>query len=167
MLGIAYAISVDNADNPYVRDIGLAMEHFGETTRPGAYLVDIIPICKWLLPYISSNLDDLEVKYLPEWFPGASFKREAKRMRADLMRACDRPYDRVMKELVSRICPLCDILRNQPLQDAGNYKSSFFHQLLSESNLNHYQRELIKWSAMSMYLGGSDTVSLQLFCILI
>jgi hypothetical protein len=47
MLGIGYAIPVESADNVYVKDVGIAMNHFSETTRPGAYLVDVIPIRKW------------------------------------------------------------------------------------------------------------------------
>jgi len=85
-------------------------------------------------------VNGLQVKYLPAWHPGASFKREAKRMRTDVMRACERPYEHVKKEV-----------------DASVYKNSFSHELLSEPDLIHYKRELIKWSALLMYLGGSDT----------
>jgi hypothetical protein len=160
---------VDSADDPYVKDVSLAMSHFSETTRPGAYLVDVLPICRGSHWYISSILDDFQVKYLPSWFPGASFKREAKRMRTDLMRACERPYERVKKEVVCRLCLLCHlkIYVTKLPQDAGIYKKSFSHELLSEPNLDHYQHELIKWSAISMYLGGSDTVRLPPLCILL
>jgi hypothetical protein len=93
-------------------------------------------------------------------------------MRTDLMRACERPYEHVKQEVVSHLFLLChgqspQDLRDQPLQDAGIYKNSFSHKLLSEPDLNHYKRELIKWSAITMYLGGSDTVGLQPFCVLI
>jgi hypothetical protein len=119
-----------------------------------------------------SMTDLLQVKYLPEWFPGASFKGEAKRMRTDLMRACERPYGLVKKEVASRLFLLRHFrspkyLRGQCLQEAGIYKNSFSHELLSEPNLDHYQRELIKWSAITMYFGGSDTVSPQPFCVLL
>lgn len=40
------------------------------------------------------------VKYVPDWFPGAGFKREAKRMRSDLYKATERPYQHVKNEIV-------------------------------------------------------------------
>lgn len=40
------------------------------------------------------------VKYIPSWFPGATFKRNAKKWRADLDRAVDRPIKLVEKDLV-------------------------------------------------------------------
>jgi hypothetical protein len=90
-------------------------------------------------------------------------------MRTDLMRACERPYEHVKKEVVSRLFRLHHIRPPKYLcgqQEAGIDKNSFSHELLSEPNLDHYQRELIKWSAITMYLGGSDTVSLQPFRVL-
>jgi hypothetical protein len=40
------------------------------------------------------------VKYVPEWFPGAGFKREAKEMKATLNNAATAPYEWAKKHMV-------------------------------------------------------------------
>jgi hypothetical protein len=44
---------------------------------------------------------NLEVKYLPEWFPGAGFKRKAKAWRKRVLDMPTKPFQFVKKELVS------------------------------------------------------------------
>jgi len=41
------------------------------------------------------------VKYLPSWFPGASFIRNAVLWKAKLQEFVDRPYEYVLDEMVS------------------------------------------------------------------
>jgi hypothetical protein len=38
--------------------------------------------------------------YVPEWFPGAGFKREAKEMKATLNNAATAPYEWAKKHMV-------------------------------------------------------------------
>ena len=59
-------------NDPYVKIAEEALEAIGELLIPGAFLVDNIPI----------------LKYVPEWFPGAKFQSKAATMRkhADIMR---------------------------------------------------------------------------------
>ena len=52
-------------NDPYVKIAEEALEAIGELLIPGAFLVDIIPI----------------LKYVPEWFPGAKFQSKAAMMR--------------------------------------------------------------------------------------
>jgi leucyl-tRNA synthetase len=47
-------------------------------------------------------------------------------------------------------------------QDSKVMKNSFLHEHLSQSNIPERDEELIKWTAISMYLGGADTVWLNL-----
>jgi leucyl-tRNA synthetase len=47
-------------------------------------------------------------------------------------------------------------------QDSRVLKDSFLHEHLSQSNIPERDEELIKWTAISMYLGGADTVWLDL-----
>ncbi|PVF97871.1 cytochrome P450 [Serendipita vermifera] len=123
-LSASSAIHVKDAKDPYVVDAEKAMDIFSVTTQPGAFLVDVFPI----------------MRYIPSWFPGASFKRQAEKWKADLNRASDRPFDKVMNDIKS-----------------NNIKKSFLHEHLSQPHLSEKDAELIKWSAISMYLGGSDT----------
>ncbi|KAH9925322.1 cytochrome P450 [Fomitopsis serialis] len=62
VLQITYGINVDSYDDAYVRAVEIVLNDFSEVTAPGAYLVDGLPF----------------LKYIPEWFPGASFKRIAR-----------------------------------------------------------------------------------------
>ena len=61
-----------------------AMEGFSQASEPGAFLVDTLP---WL-------------KYVPDWFPGAQFKRLAKEMSAARERLYQFPYFHVKNEMV-------------------------------------------------------------------
>ena len=71
-LSMTYSINVRPYKDPYIK---IAEEAIGAVTDlvvPGAFLVDIIPI----------------LKYVPEWFPGAKFQSKAAALRkhAALMR---------------------------------------------------------------------------------
>ncbi|PVF97872.1 cytochrome P450 [Serendipita vermifera] len=129
-LSASSAIHVKDAKDPYVVDAERAMNIFNTTTNVGAYLVDAFPI----------------LKHVPSWFPGAGFKRQAKIWKADLHKTGDRLYDNVMNDVVS-ITPI----------KSNNIKNSFLHEHLSQPNLSEKDADLIKWSAITMYLGGSDT----------
>ena len=56
-----YSINIRPYDDPYIKIAEEAVVAAAELLIPGAFLVDIIPI----------------LKYVPEWFPGAKFQRRA------------------------------------------------------------------------------------------
>jgi hypothetical protein len=60
-LSMTYSINVRPYNDPYIKIVEAAGSSLAETVVPGAFLVDIIPI----------------LKYVPEWFPGAKFQRKA------------------------------------------------------------------------------------------
>ena len=62
---MTYSINVHPYNDPYIKIAEEAMLAIAELLIPGAFLVDIIPI----------------LKYLPEWFPGAKFQSKAAVMR--------------------------------------------------------------------------------------
>jgi hypothetical protein len=69
---MTYSIRVQPYDDPYIKLAEEAVGSISELMIPGAFLVDIIPI----------------LKYIPEWFPGARFQSKAAVMRenAGIMR---------------------------------------------------------------------------------
>ena len=73
IISTTYSINVRPYNDPYINTIEEAMGVFAELLIPGAFLVDIIPI----------------LKYVPEWFPGAKFQSKAAVMRkyADMIRS--------------------------------------------------------------------------------
>ena len=62
---MAYSFNVRPYNDPYIKIAEEAIVAITELMIPGAFLVDIIPI----------------LKYVPEWFPGAKFQSKAAVMR--------------------------------------------------------------------------------------
>ena len=64
-ISMTYSINVRPYNDPYIKIAEEAAESAAELLIAGAFLVDIIPI----------------LKYVPEWFPGAQFQGKAALMR--------------------------------------------------------------------------------------
>ena len=79
-----YNVAEDQSEDPLVKIVEKAVRGFARASEPGAFLVDSIPI----------------LKYVPSWLPGAEFKREAASMRRDLGELYDVPYEFVKHEMV-------------------------------------------------------------------
>ena len=79
-----YNVAEDQSEDPLVKIVEKAMRGFARASEPGAFLVDSIPI----------------LKYVPSWLPGTGFKREAAGMRRDLWELYDVPYEFVKHEMV-------------------------------------------------------------------
>ena len=62
---MVYSINVRPYNDPYIKIAEEAVGAVAELLIPGAFLVDIIPI----------------LKYVPKWFPGAKFQSKAAVMR--------------------------------------------------------------------------------------
>ncbi|KAJ7911356.1 cytochrome P450 [Mycena leptocephala] len=63
VLHLTYGYKINEQGNDPLVDLAdKALAEFSEITRPGAFLVDVMPI----------------LKYIPTWFPGAGFKKLAK-----------------------------------------------------------------------------------------
>ena len=65
IISMTYSINVHPYNDPYIKIAEEALGAIAELLVPGAFLVDIIPI----------------LKYVPEWFPGAKFQSKAAIMR--------------------------------------------------------------------------------------
>ncbi|GBE82771.1 Multifunctional cytochrome P450 monooxygenase af510 [Sparassis crispa] len=76
---------VETLDDPLVQLADKAVFEFGLATTPGAHLVDMIPI----------------LKYMPSWFPGAGFKAQAKAWRETVNHVRDDAYG-LVKEHVAQ-----------------------------------------------------------------
>jgi len=61
IMSVAYGITVTESGDPYISRAEESLEGLSIAGVPGTFLVDFIPI----------------LKYVPSWFPGASFKRKA------------------------------------------------------------------------------------------
>ena len=73
---MTYSINVLPYNDPYVKIAEDAVRAIAELIIPGTFLVDIIPI----------------LKFVPKWFPGAKFQRKAAVMRKHAVIGRNRPF---------------------------------------------------------------------------
>ena len=84
IMKIAYGISVQESDDPYISMAELAFSGVAEAGIPGAFWVDSFPI----------------LKYVPSWFPGAGFQKKATRVREATNIMVEKPFCLVQEQLV-------------------------------------------------------------------
>ena len=84
----------------------------------------------------------MSVKSLPDWFPGAGFKQVGREWAATLTELTEKPYALVKQQMAEN--------RNQ---------LSVLSALLEEENRSDPEEVFVnKWTAMSLYTAGADTV---------
>ncbi|EPQ52933.1 CyP450 monooxygenase [Gloeophyllum trabeum ATCC 11539] len=123
MMSILYGCKNDGRRDEYVRVADAATESLVIAGNVGQYLVDFVPV----------------LKYVPEWLPGATFRRQAREWRK-----------------------LCSDLINKPF---GDVKQSLIEGTASPSLVEHMlqgeesrqDEDIIKATAGVLYLGGADT----------
>ncbi|KAG2138828.1 cytochrome P450 [Suillus cothurnatus] len=124
ILRISYGYDVKENNDPFVDLADRGMDQLSQSTAPGAFMVDIIP---WLVK-------------VPEWFPGAGFKRLAREWHQTLEEMVDAPYKFVKDQMATGIAP-----------------ASFTSNLLEGRTLSAEDDHMVKWSALTLYSGGADT----------
>ncbi|KAF5264101.1 hypothetical protein FOXYS1_5133 [Fusarium oxysporum] len=115
-----------------IKMAGQAMDDVTAAGVPGAFLVDILPL----------------LRYVPDWVPGANFKRLAKKWSSELDDLTEKPYAFVKHQHAS-----------------GKQDNSFVSRLLEVGDSTEEARFTTKWSALSLYAAGADTTvsSISLF----
>ncbi|KAG2077743.1 cytochrome P450 [Suillus decipiens] len=128
ILRISYGYEVKENKDPLVELADRAMSQWSRVGVPGAFVADVVPFL---------------VK-IPEWFPGAGFKRLAREWHVTLEEMASAPYKFVMNQMVTIIA-------------AGIAPESFTSKLLGADLLSAEDEHIVKWSAATLYAGGSDT----------
>lgn len=106
------------------------MVNFSRSMSPLAYAVDLFPM----------------LRHLPEWFPGAGFKRTAREWKAMNEASAYIPYNFVKKQM-----------------EMGAHQPSYISELIeARSQGDHSQvppeeKKVIAWTAQTIFAGGSDT----------
>ncbi|KAG2133604.1 cytochrome P450 [Suillus bovinus] len=132
ILRISYGYEVQDDNDPFVDLADRAMRQLSQSNDTGAFMVNIMP---WL-----ANV--------PEWFPGAGFKRLAREWRQTLKETVDAPYTFAKDQIAAGIAPL-----------------SFTSNLLKGHTLSAEEDHMVKWSALSLYTGGADTTVSTIYSI--
>ncbi|KIJ65809.1 hypothetical protein HYDPIDRAFT_109838 [Hydnomerulius pinastri MD-312] len=85
VLKMAYGYTAEIENDPLVKLVDDAMDQFSETTAPNAFMVDIIPI----------------LRYVPQWIPGAGWKQKAAAYRRTLTDTLNVPYNLVKQHMAA------------------------------------------------------------------
>ncbi|KDR71393.1 hypothetical protein GALMADRAFT_102730 [Galerina marginata CBS 339.88] len=128
-LSLAYGLTIKNSNDPFVHLAEEAIASLAEAGTPGAFLVDIFPI----------------LKYIPEFFPGASFKKKA------------RAWRKVQEEM--REAPYQETVRNMASGFAKPSFTSTSLQGLEESEDVQHQQEIIRDTAAIIFAAGAETTA--------
>ncbi|KAL8952254.1 MAG: hypothetical protein Q9222_001818 [Ikaeria aurantiellina] len=126
-----YAIERNGAD-PLVELIEHAMGNLSQAFVPLSWIVDTVPA----------------IKYLPDWFPGTSYRKTAQKYKAVNEAASELPYSWVKLQLA--------LNTHRP-----SYVSNLLQQELAKSekgpDLAPEVEQAIKWTAVSLYAADSDS----------
>ena len=81
---IAYGITVQETNDPYIATAEDAMKGAFAAAIPGTFWVDFLPF----------------LKYVPSWFPGASFQKKGALWREATDTMAEKPFRHVQEQLV-------------------------------------------------------------------
>ncbi|KAI6142730.1 cytochrome P450 [Pisolithus tinctorius] len=123
ILRISYGYCIREGGDPFVDLAGKVIDDFARYTAVGAFMVDSIPA----------------LAYVPEWFPGAGFKRKARECHADLLNMIHQLFELAKKQMAAGIA--CKSLTSD----------------LLERKASTAEEHDIKWTAGMMLAGGADT----------
>ncbi|KAF7350121.1 Cytochrome P450 [Mycena venus] len=128
IMSVAYGIDVLPSNDPYVSLAYEAVETLSNAGVPGKYLVDSLPI----------------LKYVPSWFPGAGFKRDAEEWTKLSQRLAD--------------APLAETKRQMELGIARpSFTADSLNALKDSDGDTYYTESTVRATAGTMYVGGADT----------
>lgn len=82
------------------------------------------------------------MRYLPDGCPGTGFKDTGRRMASTLRQCVDQPYEFVKQQMREK-----------------RHKTSFLSQAIENIGSNAEMEFIHKWTALSLFTGGADTVS--------
>ncbi|KAJ7146890.1 cytochrome P450 [Mycena epipterygia] len=127
IMSVAYGIDVLPDNDPYIELAEQMVQSGVQAAIPGRFLVDSIPM----------------LKHVPDWLPGAGFKRLAKEWKNLGQVLKEVPFAEVKRQLVSGTAPHSFAAKSL--------------QTLSEAGATYYDEDTIKSTSASMYAAGSDT----------
>ncbi|SJL03027.1 uncharacterized protein ARMOST_06372 [Armillaria ostoyae] len=82
---ISYGYEIQEESDPFLKLADEAAGRFIQSTTPGAFLVNILPI----------------LRHIPDWFPRAEFKRTAKEWRSTLHEVVEQPYNYAKQQIAA------------------------------------------------------------------
>ncbi|KAI5889620.1 cytochrome P450 [Schizophyllum commune H4-8] len=120
ILGTTYGFDIQTKDDPHVSNAEAVQDYFSATANQASYLVNSIPI----------------LKYVPEWMPGAAFKRQVREWKDHVRYMVNTPFDEVKNNLCETPC------------------APSIASLALEKGI---EQDIIKDSCATMHMAGTDT----------
>ncbi|KAF5381245.1 hypothetical protein D9757_007868 [Collybiopsis confluens] len=149
-MDVVYGMHPGNTESyhSYMVSALKAVESIAHAGSPGAYYVDQVPICVYPFSFDAMAPSQLihffiQVKYIPEYFPGATFKRQAKEWNALRIRTTEEAFGVVKERVVQGT--------------ASRSLTSAALEQISQSDDVLEQEEHIKKASMTAFGGGIDT----------
>ncbi|TEB31949.1 cytochrome P450, partial [Coprinellus micaceus] len=134
ILSLTYGVEIQPTDDPYIKISTEGAHSLMHASVPGTFLVDALP----------------SLKYVPEWIPGASFQRKARKWRVLARGMLEMPFAALKEILESG--------KNPPSFVAGNLRN-----IEKGAKYNPEQEVVTKNSAATL---ENQTVSAITSCIL-
>ncbi|KAF8653529.1 hypothetical protein AX16_003913 [Volvariella volvacea WC 439] len=122
IMRVTYGYQVKEYDDQYVDLVQATVKRISQIIAPGRYLVEQIPL----------------LRYIPDWFPGARFKRAAKEHAELYQRTANEPYNWTRSQM--------------EIKSIDSFVSDNLDEELGEVAVDR-----LKWCASAMYAGGGDT----------
>ncbi|CAE7203775.1 unnamed protein product, partial [Rhizoctonia solani] len=126
---IAYGHTARSSEDEFIRMAEDFMSAAAEASTPGRWLVETIPL----------------LRFIPSWFPGASFKRKTEEWSKMTIKYRQNPFDYVVKNMAE-----------------GTAEPSFTSKLLEPEDgrqVDASEKEMIKIVASNLYGAGADSSS--------
>ncbi|KAF8643343.1 hypothetical protein AX16_009072 [Volvariella volvacea WC 439] len=127
ILSITYGIEALPKNDPFLDNGEKAVHSFSIAAVPGRFLVDALPM----------------LKYVPEWMPGAEFKRLAREWRRLSRGMLESPWVQVKKNLSEgKVIPSLALQGLQKVDESGDIAA---------------QEQIVRETTGTMYFAASDT----------
>ncbi|KAJ7453395.1 cytochrome P450 [Mycena latifolia] len=131
IMAVTYGIHVLPSNDPYITVAHTVIETAGAAAMPGRFLVNSFP----------------SLKYLPSWFPGAGFKRQATEWRKTVFAMRDLAFTETKRQMECGIAP-------------RSFTVDHLDGLRGEDI--YYQEKDVKASSSTMFAAGADTTASSL-----
>ncbi|KAJ7283162.1 cytochrome P450 [Mycena rebaudengoi] len=132
IMSIAYGIDTLPSNDPYMETAEGAIDAIMQAGVPGRYLVDLLPI----------------LKYVPAWFVGAGFKRQARQWKKLTDKMIQLPFQAAKRLVTDGTAP-------------PSYVSDKLQEINEDQDREH-QEKVIQDTAGVVYVGGFDTTTAAL-----
>ncbi|KAL4246397.1 cytochrome P450 family protein [Abortiporus biennis] len=133
ILRITYGFDIKPDNDPYVGIAERALYATARVVNPGSYLVDSVPI----------------LRFIPEWLPGGGFKKDVKEWQVHFDDMRDKPFE-LVKKARSR----------QPVDyqvSSDSIAATFLDKMDKSTADPEYMEDIIKSALGSFYAAGADT----------